>query len=296
MAVSTADLFSEGLGFSESRRPVISNPPTSISQPGQLVLDGTGFRGDSEASGSASNNSATNYPILQLMRIDNEQSFFVLSDLATNWSDTVFSSQTLNALPSGQYRVTIFTNAIPSLSKIISIGGPPLQLVSAVSRKTHGSAGNFDVDLTNGGIECRSGGANGNYTLVFTFANPLTSVAGASVSSGTGAVSSSAIGSDAHEYIVDLTGVTSAQTVTVSLTNVSDTTGANSPTISASMDVLVGDINGNKATNNTDVAAVKAQVAAPVDSSNFRSDINANGVISNTDVSAVKAQVGATLP
>jgi hypothetical protein len=77
---------------------------------------------------------------------------------------------------------------------------------------------------------------------------------------------------------------------------VSDTTGANSPTISASMDVLVGDINGNKATNNTDVAAVKAQVAAPVDLSNFRSDINANGVISNTDVSAVKAQVGATLP
>jgi hypothetical protein len=44
------------------------------------------------------------------------------------------------------------------------------------------------------------------------------------------------------------------------------------------------------------VAEVKAQVAAPVDASNFRSDVNANGVISNTDVSGVKAQVGTTLP
>jgi hypothetical protein len=44
------------------------------------------------------------------------------------------------------------------------------------------------------------------------------------------------------------------------------------------------------------VAAVKAQVAAPVTASNFRDDVNANGIISNTDVSATKAQVGMTLP
>ena len=45
-----------------------------------------------------------------------------------------------------------------------------------------------------------------------------------------------------------------------------------------------------------DVAAVKAQVAAPVTASNFRNDVNANGVISNTDVSLTKAQVGTSLP
>jgi hypothetical protein len=55
-------------------------------------------------------------------------------------------------------------------------------------------------------------------------------------------------------------------------------------------------VNGNGVVTNTDVAAVKGEVSAPVTSSNFRSDVNANGVISNTDVSLTKAQVGTSLP
>ncbi len=45
-------------------------------------------------------------------------------------------------------------------------------LQSAVSRKTHGNAGSFDVDLPvsgTPGMECRSGGATGDYTIVLTF-------------------------------------------------------------------------------------------------------------------------------
>jgi hypothetical protein len=100
---------------------------------------------------------------------------------------------------------------------------------SVVSRKTHGTAGTFDVDLPltgNPGIECRSGGTNGDYTLVFTFGNPLANVDSASVTSGTGSVTTSNIdNSDAHNYIVNLTGVTNAQTLTVNLTNVTDSLG-----------------------------------------------------------------------
>jgi hypothetical protein len=43
---------------------------------------------------------------------------------------------------------------------------------------------------------------------------------------------------------------------------------------------------------NADIALLKAQIAAPLDSSNFCNDINANGTISNADVSISKAQVG----
>ena len=95
---------------------------------------------------------------------------------------------------------------------------PAVQLSSVVSRKIHGTAGTFDINLPltgSPGIECRSGGASNTYTMVFTFASPLTSVSSASVTSGTGSVVSSSIGTNAHQYIVNLTSVTNAQHFTV---------------------------------------------------------------------------------
>ena len=176
----------------------------------------------------------------------------------------------------------------------------PVQLVSAVSRKVHGSAGTFDINLPltgNPGIECRSGGANGDYTLVFSFANTLTSIAGANLASGVGTVATANIDStDAHNYIVNLTGVTNAQRITVSLANVTDSARNFSSAVSASMGVLIGDVNGNGVVSNGDVSLVQARVGAAVDSSNFREDVNANGVLSNGDVSVTQAQVGQALP
>jgi hypothetical protein len=179
----------------------------------------------------------------------------------------------------------------------------PVQLNAVASRKVHGSAGLFDIDLPltgTHGIECRSGGADGDFTMVFKFADTLTGIGSATVTSGTGRVHDGAIGSDAHEYVLNLTGVTNAQHVTVTLRAVQDSAGHNSDEISAPVDVLLGDVNANGVMTNADVSLVKARVAAggSVDSSNFRDDVNANGVITNADVSVTKAQVaaGAQLP
>ena len=82
------------------------------------------------------------------------------------------------------------TNAAQVVILVLHIDPPPAQVVS---RMTHGSAGTFDINLPSTGargIECRSGGPNGNYQLIFSFGNNLTSVAGATVTSGTGTVSS----------------------------------------------------------------------------------------------------------
>jgi hypothetical protein len=177
---------------------------------------------------------------------------------------------------------------------------PPVQLNAVASRKVHGDAGTFNVDLPlggNPGIECRSGGPNGEHTMIFTFANSLTSVATASITSGTGSVTRGNIDSnDGHNYIVNLSSVTNSQVITVNLANVYDSAGNGSSSVSASMGVLLGDVNANGVVSNTDVSLVKAQVAAAVGSTNFREDVNANGVISNTDVSLTKAQVGSQLP
>ena len=174
----------------------------------------------------------------------------------------------------------------------------PVQLTSVVSRATHGSVGTFDVDLTSSdGIECRQTDANGDYMLVFTFSNTLANVDGASVTSGTGTVTTANIDSnDAHNYVVNLTGVANAQRITVTLTNVTDSAGNFSSSISAQMGVLVGDVNGNGLVNSTDTSLVQAQSGQSVTGSNFRMDVNANGLITSTDASIVQAQSGTGLP
>jgi len=169
---------------------------------------------------------------------------------------------------------------------------PPPQ--SAFSRKTQGGAGTFDISLPlsgNVGIECRSGGATNDYQMIVNFASTVT-VGAAAVTSGTGSVSSFSVSES--QVTVNLTGVTSAQRITVTLHNVSD--GTNTGDVSVSMGVLVGDVNGNALVNASDVSLTKAQVGQPVTGSNFREDVNANGTISASDVALVKAKVGTALP
>jgi hypothetical protein len=133
--------------------------------------------------------------------------------------------------------------------------------------------------------------------LVFTFANTLTSVAGATVTGGTGSVSSANIDSnDTHNYIVNLTGVINAQTITINLTNVTGSAGEFSSAVSAQMGVLLGDVNASRRVDAADVSLVRQQTLQPIDSSNFREDVNASGRIDAADVSIVRQQTLTALP
>ena len=96
--------------------------------------------------------------------------------------------------------------------------------------------------------------------MIFTFMNPLTSVDGASVSTGMGTVTSDAIVStNARQPVVDLTGVSNAQTITVNLTNVTDSLGNSSDAVPAAMGLLLGDTNGNGSVSASDIGQTKAQ-------------------------------------
>ncbi len=180
----------------------------------------------------------------------------------------------------------------------------PVPLTSVVSRKTHTGVGDFDVDLPligTRGVECRTGGANGDFKLVFTFQNNLTSVTSASVTShdpatGTGTVSSSMIGPGLNQYTVNLTNVSNIQYITVTLANVQDSMGNFSASVPATMGVLLGDTSGNGSTNSTDVSQTKLNSGRAADSDTFRTDVTLNGVINSTDVTTVKAGSGTALP
>jgi hypothetical protein len=167
----------------------------------------------------------------------------------------------------------------------------PVQLTSVVSRAIHGSAGTFDVDLTSGnGIECRMIDANGDYMLVFTFSNTLKTVGSATVTSGTGKAATSNIDSnDAHNCIVNLTGVTNAQHITVSLGNVTDSAGDFSSTVSASMGVLIGDVNASGHVDAGDIGAIQQVNSQTANSTNFRADVDTSGHIDAGDIGLTKS-------
>ena len=171
--------------------------------------------------------------------------------------------------------------------------------LGAASRKMHGTIAR-DVDLPlNGtaGIECRGGGTAGNYTVVFKFALPLSSVGNANIGAGTATISSRAINSaNTREYLVNLTGVTNAQAVTVTLTNVTDVAGNSSASTSATMSVLVGDTNADTFVDAVDASQTKSESGHTVTGANFREDVNVDNFIDAVDVSLVKANSGTSIP
>jgi plastocyanin/glucose/arabinose dehydrogenase len=183
-------------------------------------------------------------------------------------------------------------------------GGRALKIVTiqpsaAVSRMVHGSAGAFDIDLLAGSpaIECRSGGSTNNYQVVVDFPSAIT-FAGASVtpgSGGTGSLNGSPTTSpDGKEVTVNLTNVSNAQTITLTLLSLND--GTNTYDVSVQMGVLIGDVNATGRVDAADVSAVRQQTLQTITTSNFREDINASGRIDAADVSAARQQTLTSLP
>ena len=173
---------------------------------------------------------------------------------------------------------------------------------------THGSITTpFDVNLPlagTPGIECRSSSAlgAGNYMMVFTFPNNLTSVAGATVtshnpSSASGMVSTSGIdSSNSHNYIVNLTGVSNQQYLAVTLNSVVDAAGNTGNVTGPKMGVLVGDVTANRLVDGNDVSAVQSHTRQPVTGTTFQFDVTANGLIDGNDVSTTQGQTRTSLP
>jgi hypothetical protein len=187
------------------------------------------------------------------------------------------------------------TFELASQQGFAAFSNPSPTLTGVVSRKTHGTAGTFDVDLPitgNPGIECRSGGASNDYQVVVTFPSAVT-FNNAAVTSGTGTVSSSS-GSGTPVITVNLTGVTNAQTITLTLSGVND--GTNTGDVGVRMSVLVGDTNADGAVNSADISQTKSQSGNAVTSSNFREDANADGSINSADISLAKSKSGTALP
>jgi len=117
--IPSAELYDVGLSFSSDWQPVITR--ATITGNLRLRLTGSRFQGISQASGGTFQDSSSNYPVVQLRAIGNDQVRFLFVDPERGWSDTTFGSLPPTGFVAGPALVTVFTNGIPSDAKYILV-------------------------------------------------------------------------------------------------------------------------------------------------------------------------------
>jgi PKD repeat protein len=170
---------------------------------------------------------------------------------------------------------------------------------AVVSRKAHGTVGNFDIDLPftgTAGLECRQPGSQSTYQLVYTF-NKAVSVPGtATKAQGSAIVGTPTLGPNADQVTVPLRSVTDAQHLIINLSGVQDNLGEAANNQMARMDLLIGDVDASRRVDSTDVfqeRQLSLQIANP---SNFRADIDGSGRLDSTDVFITRQRSLNSLP
>jgi len=265
----------------------VTAPNTAISVPGLTNLNVTW-----NASGNAANvkislstNGGTTFPIVLAASVPNSgMASVVVPDMATT---------------TARIKVEAVGNIYFDISdaNFTITPSPAFALMTAVSRKTHGGSGTFDVDLPlsgPAGLECRRGAVVGEHSIVVTFNHPLAS-GDAVVTSGTGSLAGTPLISG-NSMIVNLTGVANAQTLVLTLQNVTDTSAQMLPNTMLSVSFLSGDTSGDGTVNAGDVLQTRARSGQLTDATNFRFDVTTDGSVNSGDTSLVRSQSGNSLP
>ena len=181
----------------------------------------------------------------------------------------------------------------PISAAFLDVTGGPTP-TSVVSRKPHNGMP-FDISLPlsgSFGVECRSGGATNDYQVIFTFANSVT-FSSAALTASAGSVSASS-GNGTATITVNLTGVTNARRITVTLSAVNN--GTSTGDVGVSIGVLVGDTNGDGFVNAGDALQTRNHSGEATDATNFRSDVNVDGFVNSGDALVVRSRSGTALP
>ncbi|MGH9803126.1 MAG: kelch repeat-containing protein, partial [Blastocatellia bacterium] len=186
--VDKVELYDVGLDAVPSVAPAIVT--TNWNGSGNpLCATGIRFQGGGEAAGGNSTGSNANYPVVQLMRLDNEQIYFLTPDPNSTqcsfkgWTNNSYASLTVpattlpgtnnNLLP-GIALMTVFSNGIPSTRAVIQApgavtpgGNTPLANLSGRIYTIADSGLQVNVELRSSTGEVRNvvSGPNGEYII-----------------------------------------------------------------------------------------------------------------------------------
>ena len=123
---ATTAFYDVGRGELPGWRPVLTGASDPLVTGSPLAASGSSLTGLGEgSSGLGYMHSATNYPLVQLRRLDSELVSWLPVDPAAGWSGSSFRSLPVNGFAPGPALVTVFTNGIPSASKVVTVECPP---------------------------------------------------------------------------------------------------------------------------------------------------------------------------
>jgi len=172
-------------------------------------------------------------------------------------------------------------------------------IVGAVSRRAHGTAGDFDIDVLHPpvgqslSVEFRAGGPR---MVVVTFNEPVLGYNGldfSDVTLSSGEVQSIQI--NGNILAIGMGNCTDAARLTISFPGIRDSSGE-SPAETLVFGVLKGDVNSNQRTNVNDMAYVKNYVNQLVTVNNFRTDVTIDGRINVQDLNAIRGNLNKIIP
>jgi hypothetical protein len=204
--------------------------------------------------------------------------------VSDNAGGDVAYSATFNFNPSrGQHEEDVYyVRVAPTTSG--------LTLLSAASRLTHGGAGTFDIAMPLTGISGVEDRSSSTYNAVFTFDGAVTS---GEVTVVSGSATVGAISFSGNSMTAQLTGVTSAEVVTLRVQNIN---GDGQQHGDVPFGFLTADVNGNRIVDRPDQQQIKTDKAQVVTAGNFRDDINLSGVVDNPDLQSAKTNRGHSIP
>lgn len=172
--------------------------------------------------------------------------------------------------------------------------------VAAVSRKTHGGAGSFDIPLNvvsgaaapavSPPVECRAGTS---LSVVVTFDRPV--VAGSAVVSAGAGVAGTPVFSGSA-ITIPVSDVSNAQTLRVTLSNVTSDDGGVLGSAIVSLRLLAGDVNADGFVNALDMGQDRLQSGQAVTAPTAVYDVDANGNINILDLGTIRSLSGTTAP
>jgi hypothetical protein len=165
-----------------------------------------------------------------------------------------------------------------------------ITLLSAASRLTHGAAGTFDIPMPLTGVSGVEDRSSSTYNAVFTFDGPVTS-GEVVVLSGTATVG--AISFNGNSMTAQLTGVSSAEVVTLRVQNIN---GDGQLHGDVPFGFLTADVNANRTVDRPDQQQLQADRGQPVTASNFRGDINVSGTMDRADLQSFQINRGHSIP